>query len=29
LLHPLQALAPLSKESLADGLAGRLINLFV
>jgi hypothetical protein len=29
LLRPRQALAPLAEESLADGLAGRLIHLFV
>jgi hypothetical protein len=28
LLGPLQALAPPSEESLADGFAGRLVNWF-
>jgi hypothetical protein len=28
LLGPLQALAQSSEESLADGFAGRLVNLF-
>jgi hypothetical protein len=28
LLAPPQALAPPSEESLADGFAGRLVNLF-